>query len=161
MKLTDKEVLQKAIEIAIEKYDVDEFGNVLNKKRGNIIKPSVNRKGYEYFSVYIGNYKSKKIYVHKFVAIKHIPNPKNLPVLNHIDGNPLNNHKDNLEWCTVQHNVQDGFNRGRIQWNKGESFIDNKICPQCEKEFKPKRTRVTFCSVSCSAINREFKKKEQ
>jgi hypothetical protein len=44
--------------------------------------------------------------VHRLVAQTWIPNPDNLPEINHIDGNPQNNHISNLEWCTHQQNHQ-------------------------------------------------------
>lgn len=43
-------------------------------------------------------------YVHRLVAIAHLPNPKELPEVNHLDGNRQNPAKTNLEWCTSQEN---------------------------------------------------------
>lgn len=51
--------------------------------------------------------KSQKTYkVHRLVANAFIDNPHKYKVVNHKDGNPLNNHYLNLEWCTQKHNVQ-------------------------------------------------------
>ena len=56
--------------------------------------------------------RQKKHHVHRIVAEAFIPNPQNLPVVNHIDGNPSNNHRSNLEWCTVSHNVHHAYDSG-------------------------------------------------
>ena len=47
----------------------------------------------------------KNYFVHRLVAAAFIANPNGLPVVNHKDENPANNHVDNLEWCTVQENT--------------------------------------------------------
>lgn len=44
--------------------------------------------------------------VHRLVAITFLPNPDNLPVVNHIDGNRSNNNIDNLEWVSQQDNTK-------------------------------------------------------
>lgn len=49
--------------------------------------------------------KSRSVGVHRLVAEAFLPNPQNLPVINHRDENPSNNHVDNLEWCTQRKNV--------------------------------------------------------
>lgn len=52
--------------------------------------------------------------IHRLVAITYIPNPKNLPVINHKDGNKLNNTVENLEWCTILHNNHHAISLGLI-----------------------------------------------
>ena len=60
---------------------------------------TLNNRGY--YSVGI---KRKTHMVHRLIAKAFLPNPGNKPFVNHLDGNKLNNHVDNLEWCTVQEN---------------------------------------------------------
>lgn len=71
---------------------------------GCIRKLGVNNKGYAYLS-YKDNGKMVGQYVHRLVAKTFIPNPYNKPLINHKDSNPLNNHVDNLEWCTQRENM--------------------------------------------------------
>ena len=54
--------------------------------------------------------KGKRIFprVHRLVAQAFIPNPDNLPIINHKDENPSNNHVENLEWCDFKYNSNYG-----------------------------------------------------
>lgn len=75
------------------------------------VKPYLNNKGY----LCINLYKNSKVYkfqIHRLIAIAFIPNPANLPEINHKDGNPLNNDIANLEWCTHQYNMQHAWDTG-------------------------------------------------
>ena len=64
---------------------------------------------HDYFQVKLFKQgEQKHILVHRLVAQTFIPNPANLPQINHKDENKANNHIDNLEWCTCEHNINYG-----------------------------------------------------
>ena len=48
------------------------------------------------------------------MALLYVPNPHNLPIINHIDGIKTNNHYTNLEWCTLSHNVKEAYRLGAL-----------------------------------------------
>lgn len=52
--------------------------------------------------------------IHRLVAKAFIPNPLDLPQVNHKDENPLNNCVDNLEWCTAKYNSNYGTRNKRV-----------------------------------------------
>ncbi len=64
-------------------------------------KITTRKDGYQMMTV-----NGKLVYVHRYLAEKHIPNPDNKPCVNHIDGNPSNNSLDNLEWVTYLENAE-------------------------------------------------------
>jgi hypothetical protein len=92
------------------------------------IKPSVNTRDRvtprKQMCVGLYKNKSRKSYqVHRLVAMTYIPNPDNLPQVNHKDGNPLNNHVANLEWVTQSENMQHGISLGLIDKMSGRQAI--------------------------------------
>ena len=99
-------------------------------KKGIILKgrcSKIKRKGYvNYLNVaLLKNGVRKQFYVHKLVACAFIPNPKNRPQVDHIDGNPNNNCVENLRWCTQKENNNNPitiFNKSIIY--KGERARD-------------------------------------
>jgi hypothetical protein len=64
--------------------------------------------------------------VHRLVALTYIPNPKNLPQVNHKDGNKLNNSVENLEWCTQSENQRHSLRIGLRHMPSGENHWRHK-----------------------------------
>lgn len=85
-------------------YKIKKDGTVYSLYYNKVMKPKVDRYGYPV----VGLYKNKKKYyptVHRLVALTYLPNPNNYNQVNHKDGNKLNNHVSNLEWCSAKHNI--------------------------------------------------------
>lgn len=89
-------------------YQVSNLGRVksLNFKRSGkekIMKSHVNKVGYVAISLYKSG-KDKIHTVHRLVAKHFIPNPDNLPQVDHINTNRTDNRVENLKWCTNEEN---------------------------------------------------------
>lgn len=97
--------------------DIPGIGNYMASLKGEIyskytgkLKPLGETNGYFTVSV-----EPVKRYVHRLVALAFIPNPNNLPVVNHKDHDPHNNKVENLEWCSVlENNIHANHNRVKV-----------------------------------------------
>lgn len=122
----------KAVEGYEDYYEVSSYGRVRGVDRviinsdgvkrlwkGRILRPGKNTEGYLTCVLY-KNSKHKTLKVHRLVAEAFLPNPDNLPVINHKDENKTNNRvflnkddsvdftKSNLEWCDGKYNSNYG-----------------------------------------------------
>lgn len=89
-----------------------------------ILKCSINKQGYVNFQMYNLDNTMTTFKVHRLVANLFIPNNKNKPQVNHIDGDKLNNKVDNLEWCTNSENGKHAWDNGLRTKRLGK---DNKF----------------------------------
>ena len=110
-------------------YQISNKGRVKSLYKGSerILKPRDNGRGYLRVQLTKEN-TSKHIRVHRLVARAFIPNPYNLPEINHIDENKKNNSVENLEWCDRRYNVNYGTRNERVsrkilQYSKSGEFI--------------------------------------
>ena len=96
-----------------EDYTIDIFGNVFSKKSNKNICQYINNRGYKLVNL-CKNGKEVHKFVHRLVAEAFIPNSHNLPFVNHIDENKLNNYVGNLEWCSPKYNINFGTRSKRV-----------------------------------------------
>lgn len=113
--------------IGFDGYQVSNLGNVrsLNYNGTKAIKKlkstlSGSRKGYKSVSMQVGD-KVTRRNIHRLVAQAFIPNPNNLPEINHIDEDGTNNRVSNLEWCDRVYNLNYG--------NRTKKFSESKSIP--------------------------------
>ncbi|SFA50969.1 NUMOD4 motif-containing protein [Parageobacillus thermantarcticus] len=117
-------------------YEVSTYGRVRNRKTGYILKPYLHDNKYLVVSLTTSNGKKKKFKVHRLVAKAFIPNPFNKPQINHLDGNKLNNHVSNLEWCTNKENANHAVRSGLIKRSLNPDEVIS-IYYDCWVEQKP------------------------
>ena len=95
------------------RYEISNYGRArTNNQRPGLLTLTKQASGYLYVMVQLTNGKQKNCRVNRLVAQMFVPNPDNLPEVNHIDGNKENNHVSNLEWCTYQANMQHAVRTG-------------------------------------------------
>ena len=95
-------------------YAVTSCGKVWSYRNEKFLKPRDNGNGYLFVNLYKnGGYKPKQI--HRLVAEAYIPNPDNLPQVNHKDENKANNCLQNLEWCDAKYNSNYGTRNEKIK----------------------------------------------
>ena len=115
-------------------YKVGNLGTIIGKK--GIIKQRLNTDGYLTVTLGKGDKRTTKL-IHRIVAILFVPNPNNLPEVNHKDYNRKNPRWDNLEWCNHKDNVKYSSNKGRyIGKASGEINGRAKITQEQAKEIR-------------------------
>lgn len=108
-------------------YSINESGTVINITTNKVLKWRKTLKGYCYVTLYKEGV-PKNYFIHRLVALAFIPNPDNLPCVNHIDEDKTNNCVNNLEWCTQAYNNNYGTRTERscvkvAQYSKDGEFI--------------------------------------
>ena len=91
-------------------YLVSNMGRVLStwRKNHHILKPYIVSAGYKVVKLTDDDGNTHQLYVHKLVGSAFVPNPDDLPEINHKDENKANNCADNLEWCDRLYNMRYG-----------------------------------------------------
>ena len=136
-------------------YYISSLGRFKNKK-GIIMKDyKPHHSGYIYLRVNI-----KKYALHRLVALTFIENPENKLVVNHIDGNKLNNKAENLEWVTCAennfHNHKIGLTKGHKREIIQYDLEMNEIC-----KFDTIKESSKKLSISLSCIKDVLKGKQK
>lgn len=94
-------------------YDILPNGKVINLLAQKECSQRDNGSGYLITTLFDGE-KYKNYYIHRLVAMAYLPNPNNLPCVNHKDENKTNNNVNNLEWCTYKYNNNYGNHTAKM-----------------------------------------------
>ena len=84
-------------------YAANKEGEIVCIVNGKRLKPWISAEGYKYVVL---NY--KRYTVHRIIARLFVPNPNNLPMVNHINEDKTDNRACNLEWCDNKYNTSYG-----------------------------------------------------
>lgn len=143
-------------------YNVSNYGRVKNGSR--LLKLRIDNNGY---------YTIHSKAVHRLVASAFIPNPYNYSIVNHKDGNKLNNNIDNLEWTTLSgnaiHSVNIGLRKNVLiieQIDDNGNVIDTfNSCLQAEKKLNVNGRSINKCCKgkikSCGPNKFKFRYKDE
>lgn len=135
-------------------YKINKGGVILGKK-GFPLKYNPNVDGYPVVNINNDMGKNRCMRIHRLMALQYIPNPNNLPIVNHKDGNKTNFKLDNLEWVTIQENVTHAIEVIKVDKKCNTDLtreVVELICKDLEDGKKPKeiyqKYNVTLSIVS-------------
>ena len=159
--------MEKAIK-DFPNYTIDDNGRVKNIHTGKFLKILTNKQTSYYQVSLWKNNKGTWKYIHRLLAEHFIPNPLNLPEVNHIDGNRQNNALSNLEWVTGQQNkihaIQTGLRKytNRLTELEFIQLLNRVIAGESYLAIsKTVNYKVPFLSVKLRSIARKYGREEQ
>lgn len=127
-------------------------------RKGQKMNPDIAPNGYYRVTLACGG-KRKQKYLHRLIAEHFIPNPRNLPQINHKDGNKLNCSLDNLEWVSVKENIIHAYKHGLINHIRGEAHPNyGKFGGNSKKAKQVKATNVITLETKIYASMIDTKK---
>ena len=124
-------------------YLISRDGECYSKKSNKWLKHDLNSVGYKRFHV-----GGKKRFAHRLVAETYIPNYTELPCIDHMDRNRLNNKVENLRWITYSNNGQNrGVNKNNKLEIKNISYNTRDNCFTFTKQVLGKKFTKSFKTV--------------
>ena len=137
-------------------YEVSNLGRI--RRNGKILKPQKTRDGY--LRVHLSkNGIAKHGKVHRLVALAFLPNPQNLPQINHKDEDKTNNAVNNLEWCSEEYNANYGTRNERVAEKNSKPVLQFDLQGNFIREWSNARKieeelgiHYSSISVCCSGI---------
>ena len=138
-------------------YEVSDKGNVRNVRRNTLLKLSKNNYGYIQVYLYKNGIKTG-FKVHRLVAKAFIPNPDNLPQVNHKNEVKSDNCVDNLEWCDNYYNLMYGTGNDRRIISNKNGGIEKRISTRIKNGTADNRTCGIIKTEGRAAYKRMWRK---
>lgn len=135
-----------------DRYSVSDEGKVWSLTRHRILKPAIDKYGYEKVGLSDG-YKVHTRTVHRLVAQAFVPNPDNLPTVNHINEVKTDNRAINLEWASVADNDNHGTRNERMADTKRllpveQMFDDGSVVRYKGVKDASRKTGIHRCCIA-------------
>lgn len=142
-------------------YQVSNMGNVKSLYYNKLLTICKQNNGYTYVCLWKHSKETKGL-IHRLVAEAFLPNPDNLPQVNHINEDKTDNKVENLEWCDAKYNSNYGTRKQRIsknkiginnplskqvlQYSKDGEFIKEWVCAyEVQRELKISQSHISKC----------------
>lgn len=147
-----------------EKYLISSHGRVMGIgtyntcKKGELLKlhKKHGRNGYIQARFYDRG-RAKTIEIHSLVAKAFIPNPNNLPMVNHINEDKTDNNVENLEWCTLKYNIRYSDAKPVDVYTKDGLFIESlETIVDTSNKYNVSKTAISRCCRSKDGITRGY-----
>lgn len=129
-------------------YAITEDGRVWSYRNNMWLKPSTHYKGYQVVCLSV-NGKAESFFVHRLVAEAYIPNPENLPEVNHKNEDKSKNHVENLEWTDRLRNINYGTAMARASKTKSK----RTYCLELDKYFDSVLEAAQYTNIPKSSIS--------
>lgn len=131
-------------------YLVSSEGRIFSKKRSKMLTPIASHHGYLRIQLF-NNGVFKNHAVHRLVAKAFIPNPDNLPEVNHRNENASDNRAENLEWCTRKYNTNYGSRTEKTRKKVAMMNEDGSIAQVFESQVEAARVSGARQGAICNA----------
>ena len=133
--------------------EISDQGDVCS--HGKLLTGETTKNGYVRVHPVIDG-KQKHLLVHRIVAEVFIPNPNNLPIVNHIDGNKQNNAVTNLEWCTYSQNIDHAYKHNLRKLPTGEHNSQHKLSESDVAEIRRSYVKGKHCEFNSSGLAKKY-----
>jgi len=142
------------------RYKISDTALVMNIRTKRFLKGCKSH-GYVKIVLFSDNQEDEKhsFALHRVVATLFCPNTEQNPIVNHKDGNKLNNNADNLEWITVRENTQHASKMGLLKPTNQRKVRrisasgEMKEYSSLEEAFKENKDRIKYSSYICSVCS--------
>ena len=132
-------------------YKISTLGNIMSKKSGDWVYLHPFFDNYMRVNLYNKN-KTKLCGVHRLMGLTFLPNPDNLPTVDHIDRNETNNNLSNLRWATYKTQAMNrSFTRDDI--TETDPKKRQKICSDqsLQRIIDTKKYYCKICHIACQS----------